>query len=43
VRGTVQASHPGFGMGVAFKLTTREERNNVKQLTDFVASTTEPS
>jgi DNA-binding NarL/FixJ family response regulator len=43
VRGTVQASHPGFGMGVAFKLTTREERNSVKQLTDFVASTTEPS
>jgi len=43
VRGTVQASHPGYGMGVAFKLTTREERDNVKKLTDFVASTTEPS
>jgi hypothetical protein len=43
VRGTVQTSHPGFGMGVAFKLTTREERDSVKQLTDFVASTTEPS
>jgi DNA-binding NarL/FixJ family response regulator len=43
VRGTVQTSHPGFGMGVAFKLTTREERDSVKQLTDFVASTTEHS
>ncbi len=43
LRGTVQASHPGYGMGVAFRLTTREERDSVKQLTDFVASTTEPS
>jgi CheY-like chemotaxis protein len=43
VRGTVQASHPGFGIGVAFALTTRQERDNVKKLTDFVASTTEPS
>ncbi|MGP0018096.1 MAG: PilZ domain-containing protein [Candidatus Sulfotelmatobacter sp.] len=42
VRGTVQASHPGFGIGVAFELTSRDERDNVKQLTDFVASTTEP-
>ncbi len=43
VRGKVQASHPGFGIGVAFELTSREERDSVKQLTDFVASTTEPS
>ncbi len=43
VRGKVQASHPGYGMGVAFRLITREERDNVKKLTDFVASTTEPS
>lgn len=43
LRGKVQASHPGYGMGVAFHLTTREERDNVKKLTDFVASTTEPS
>jgi len=42
LRGKVQASHPGFGIGVAFELTSREERDNVKQLTDFVASTTEP-
>jgi CheY-like chemotaxis protein len=43
VRGTVRASHPGYGMGVAFELTSREERENVKKLTDFVASTTEPN
>lgn len=41
--GTVQASHPGFGMGVAFELKTKEERENVKKLIDFVASTTDPS
>jgi len=43
VRGVVQASHPGYGMGVAFELKTRDEQANVKKLTDFVASTTEPS
>jgi CheY-like chemotaxis protein len=43
VRGTVQASHPGYGMGVAFELKTRDEQASVKRLTDFVASTTEPS
>ena len=43
LRGTVQASHPGYGMGVVFELKTREERDNVKRLTDFVAATTEPS
>ena len=39
LRGTVQASHPGYGMGVAFELATKEEQSKVKQLTDFVAST----
>ena len=39
VRGTVQASHPGYGMGVAFELNTKEEQANVKKLTDYVAST----
>lgn len=39
LRGTVQASHPGYGMGVAFELKTREEQINVKKLTDFVAAT----
>ncbi|HME36109.1 MAG TPA: PilZ domain-containing protein [Candidatus Sulfotelmatobacter sp.] len=43
VRGTVQASDPGYGIGVAFELTSREERDNVKKLIDYVASTTEPS
>jgi DNA-binding NarL/FixJ family response regulator len=43
LRGTVQAAHPGYGMGVAFELQTREQRDNVKKLTDFVAATGEPS
>jgi len=43
LRGAVLASHPGFGMGVAFELKTKEERENVKKLTDFVAATTKPS
>lgn len=32
VRGSVQAMHPGFGMGVAFDLATAEEREQVRQL-----------
>jgi CheY-like chemotaxis protein len=43
LRGTVQASHPGYGMGVAFELKTKEEQMNVKKLHDFVATTTDPS
>jgi CheY-like chemotaxis protein len=43
LRGTIQASHPGYGMGVAFELKTKDERDQVKKLTDFVASTTEAS
>ncbi len=43
LRGTVQASHPGYGMGVAFELKTKEEHENTKKLLDFVAATTEPS
>jgi len=42
LRGAVQASHPGYGVGVAFELT-KEEQANVKKLIDFVAATTEPS
>ena len=38
LRGIVQASHPGYGMGVAFELKTKEERANLKKLTDFVAA-----
>ena len=40
LRGTVQASHPGYGMGIAFELNTKEEQSNVKKLTEYVASTT---
>lgn len=43
LRGVVQTSHPGFGMGVAFELKTDEEQGNVKKLIDFVAATTDPS
>jgi DNA-binding NarL/FixJ family response regulator len=43
LRGTVQASHPGYGMGIAFELKTKEEQDNVKKLLDFVAATTKPS
>jgi len=43
LRGTVLTSHPGYGMGVAFKLDNQQEQASLKKLTDFVASTTEPS
>jgi response regulator of citrate/malate metabolism len=39
--GEVKASHPGYGMGVSFKLNTRDERHGVKQLIDFVAAAAE--
>lgn len=39
LRGIVQATHPGYGMGVAFELKTKEEQANVKKLIDFVAAT----
>lgn len=42
LHGTVQASHPGYGVGVAFELKTKDEQANVNKLIDFVASTTEP-
>lgn len=38
LRGVVQASHRGHGMGIAFELNTKEEQANVKKLTDYVAS-----
>jgi len=43
LRGTVQAAHPGYGMGIAFELKTKEEQMNVRKLTDFVADTTQSS
>jgi DNA-binding NarL/FixJ family response regulator len=41
--GEVKASHPGYGMGILFKLNTKDERYGVQQLIDFVAATTETS
>jgi CheY-like chemotaxis protein len=43
LRGSVQTSHPGYGMGVAFELKAKDEQINAKKLIDFVAATTEPS
>jgi len=37
--GLVKSSHPGYGMGVSFKLNTKDERHGVQQLIDFVAAT----
>jgi CheY-like chemotaxis protein len=41
--GVVKASHPGYGMGISFVLNTKDERQGVQQLIDFVAATTESS
>jgi hypothetical protein len=41
--GEVKASHPSYGMGILFKLNTKDERQGVQQLIDFVAATTEAS
>jgi hypothetical protein len=38
LRGTVQASHPGYGMGVAFELKTKSDRDEVRRLTDYVVA-----
>lgn len=43
LRGSVLTSHPGYGMGVAFELDNEQEQANLKKLTDFVASSTDPS
>jgi CheY-like chemotaxis protein len=43
VRGSVQTSHPGYGMGIAFELKAKDEQANAKKLIDFVAGTTDPS
>jgi CheY-like chemotaxis protein len=39
--GSVKASHPGYGMGVSFTLNSKDERQGVQQLIDFVAATAE--
>jgi CheY-like chemotaxis protein len=41
--GEVKAAHPGYGMGISFRLNTREERQGVQQLIDFVAAAAETS
>jgi CheY-like chemotaxis protein len=41
--GEVKASHPSYGMGILFKLNTKDDRHGVQQLIDFVAATTESS
>ena len=43
LRGSVLTSHPGYGMGIGFDLKAKDERANLKKLTDYVAETTEPS
>ena len=43
VSGQVKASHPGYGMGVSFKLNTKDEQHGVQQLIDFVAAAAESS
>ncbi len=39
--GAVRASHPGYGMGISFKLASKEDRHGVQQLIDFVAAAAE--
>jgi CheY-like chemotaxis protein len=39
--GQVKSSHPGYGMGVSFKVNTKDERHGVQQLIDFVAAAAE--
>jgi DNA-binding response OmpR family regulator len=39
LRGRIQTSHPGYGMGVAFELETEDECEQVQKLLDFVAAT----
>jgi CheY-like chemotaxis protein len=38
LRGIVQASHPCYGMGIAFELKTEDERAQLKKLTEMVAA-----
>lgn len=43
LRGTTQTSHPGYGMGVAFELETRDQCDHVQKLLDFVAAAAKTS
>jgi len=42
LRGTIQTSHPGYGMGVAFGLGSQDECEQVQKLLDFVAAGAKP-
>jgi CheY-like chemotaxis protein len=41
--GSVRASHPGYGMGVSFTLSSKDQRDGVQALIDFVAAAAEAS
>jgi CheY-like chemotaxis protein len=43
LRGTIQTSHPGYGMGVAFELETQDDCREVQKLLNFVAATANSS
>jgi len=43
VSGQVRASHPGYGVGVSFRLNTKDERYGVQQLIDYVAAAAQAS
>jgi hypothetical protein len=43
VSGQVKASHPGYGMGILFRLNTKDERLGVLRLIDFAAAATPSS
>jgi hypothetical protein len=38
VSGQVQSSHPGYGMGISFRLDGKPDRDRVQQLIDVVAA-----
>jgi CheY-like chemotaxis protein len=38
VSGQVQSSHPGYGMGISFRLESKTDRERVQQLIDIVAA-----
>jgi CheY-like chemotaxis protein len=43
LRGTIQTSHPGYGMGVVFQLESKDQCGEVQKLLDFVAATVKSS
>ena len=41
VSGQVQSSHPGYGMGISFRMDSKTDRDRVQQLIDMVAAAAE--